>query len=457
MINSVLIKFIKAGLIQIGGEDTKFNHLKDTATDLAAVLKKTPSKATAYALIAIDPTAPEDDPAIREVEQALEQRWTTYSNTLAGTPVAVFRAILLEALVMAANEDPRIGVALVGTVRNRLSYMQTGHEVEIWTAAIIQAETILDEQAEAEWATPENISVPAMPMEPIGEIEIQTLTEFEVDKDILTTQIAMAAGPQTTGGVATGGNPHWPQSGQYPWIAEFSTRMAELLADELTNAVHSMQIAPIDLASPLNTLAASVAAHVSDTMNTVSRATAGLQRRTNLIWWKETLYSPSARASYRTLSADLAAGLMALDLHRQVPTFSPASVSAFLYEAVLSLPNTDAGEKRTIRDLLTTTGTSAATEPLRLAAAQAVGATVGTGRGPLLAWIGHRAGTIQHTEEQFQQQFGLSDTIELTMPEWAAWLFRELQAARAVQESESAHTKVKAKAKPKAAAASAAP
>lgn len=445
MINSVLIKFIKTGLIQIGGEDTKFNHLKDAATDLASALKKTPSKAIAYALIAIDPVAPENDPVIQEVEQALEQRWTTYSNTLAGTPVAVFRAILLEALVIAANDDPRIGVALVGTVRNRLSYMGTGHEFEIWATVISQAEKILDDRAESEWATPENINVPAMKMKPIGEIEIKTLSNFEVDKEELTKKIGMAAGPNTTAGAATGGNPNWP-SGQWPWVAEFSTRMAALLADELSEAVRSTEIDPIDLASPLNTLATSVAAHVSDTMNTVSRATAGLQRRTNLIWWKEALYSPSARASYRTVSADLAAGLMALDLHRQVPTFSPASVSAFLYEAVLSLPNTDASEKRTIRELLTATGTSADAEPLRLAAAQAVKATVGTGRGPLLAWIGHRAGSVQLSEEQFQQQLGLPDNIELTVSEWAAWIFRELQAARAVQESEAAQGKAKSKA-----------
>lgn len=453
MINSVLIKFVKTGLIQIGGEDTKLNHLKDTATDLASALKKTPSKAIAYALIAIDPAAPEDNPVIQEVEQALEQRWATYSNTLAGTPVAVFRAILLEALVIAANDDSRIGIALVGTVRNRLSYMGTGHEFEIWATVISQAEKVLDERAESEWATPENINVPAMKMKPIGEIEIKTLSNFEVDKDELTKQIAKASGPQTTGGAATGGNQQWPQQ-QGPWVAEFSTRMAALLADEISKAVCSMEIPPVDLASPLNTLATSVAAHVGDTMKAVSRATAGLQRRTNLIWWKEALYSPSAQTSYRTISADLAAGLMALDLHRQVPTFSPASVSAFLHEAVLSLPGTDVREKRTIRELLNTTGVSAVTEPLRLAAAQAVKATIGTDRGPLLAWIGHRTGNGRLSKEQFQQQLGLSDNIELTVPEWAAWIFRELQAARAVQESEAVQSK--AKVNTKAAAASAA-
>ena len=49
------------------------------------------------------------------------------------------------------------------------------------------------------------------------------------------------------------------------------------------------------------------------------------------------MYSPSARRSYRGFSGAALAGLMAFDLHNQVPTYSPASVSAFLFEAVNSI------------------------------------------------------------------------------------------------------------------------
>ena len=73
------------------------------------------------------------------------------------------------------------------------------------------------------------------------------------------------------------------------------------------------------------------------TLKAVSGATAGLQRRTNLIWWKkEHSIRRALEFSYRSMTPSAAAALMAFDLHQQVPTFSPASVTAFLQEAVFA-------------------------------------------------------------------------------------------------------------------------
>jgi hypothetical protein len=63
-----------------------------------------------------------------------------------------------------------------------------------------------------------------------------------------------------------------------------------------------IQIEPVDLSEPLKNLASAVSIHVDNTLQAVSGATAGLQRRTSLIWWKETLYSPSVQRSYRDIS-----------------------------------------------------------------------------------------------------------------------------------------------------------
>ena len=123
---------------------------------------------------------------------------------------------------------------------------------------------------------------------------------------------------------------------------------------------------------------------------------------------------------------------MAFDLHQQVPTFSPASVAAFLHEAVLSLPSIDSAERRPIRDLLNDAMESSELTPLRGAAAQLVSELVG--RGPLLSLLGHSAGRPPLGEDKFRAQVGVPAATPLTVPEWATWLFRELQAARAVKE-----------------------
>ena len=95
MDDDVLLKFLIKGLINVGGDDDKLDHLRQTAAALSGVLEETPAKACPFALVAFDPHVPTTDPTVVEVEEALRERWQTYINTFAHTPVAVFRAMLL--------------------------------------------------------------------------------------------------------------------------------------------------------------------------------------------------------------------------------------------------------------------------------------------------------------------------------------------------------------------------
>lgn len=124
--------------------------------------------------------------------------------------------------------------------------------------------------------------------------------------------------------------------------------------------------------------------HLTATLQAVSGASAGLQRRTNLLWWKEALFSPSARMSYRDMAPSDAVALIAFDMHRHIPTFSPASVAAFLREAVIALPTIDPEEKRPIRELVENARNAIVLNDLRTEAGKLVSAP--TGRGSILAF-----------------------------------------------------------------------
>lgn len=430
----ILIRFLGAGLINVGGDDAKLDRLKETAADLAATLKKTPSKSAAFALIAFDPEAPADDPVIKEAAEALQKRWATYVNTFSGTPVAVIRAILLDALVHASDEDDKVGVAFVTSARNALPFMEAGNERAIWADVVANIERRVDARAEAEWAMPSSITAPAMSFE-APKVVSAGATIGSVDRAALTKQVLAAAGPNNISGQPTGGNPHWPNQNQH-WTQEFSTRLAAAIADTVDSVGEEANVEPIDLSGPLKGLAQAVKTHVEATLQAVTSATAGLQRRTNLIWWKEALYSPTARVSYREMPTSTAAALMAFDLHRQVPTFSPASVAAFLHETVLSIPSLDPAEGRPILSLLEEAMASPELAPLREAAAQLVLDLAG--RGPILALLGHGSGRSTLDDDGFRARVGVPAATPLTVPEWATWLFRELQAARAAQEGAEA-------------------
>ncbi len=426
MSDQILLRFLSAGLIDVGGDDAKLSKLVETASDLAAVLKKTPSKTSSFALIAFDPASPEEDPVITEVCDALKKRWPTYINTFSGTPMLVLRALLLDALVRAAA-DEGVGVAFVTSARNALPFIEADNEQKIWAEAVLEIEGRVDARAEAEWATPDSITAPELKYSapPALELITQPLT---IDTESLTATLYAAASPN---GAGPNKNRYW-NNDTHNWAVDFGRLAAKAIAGAIDAASEDVQSEPVDISGPLSALSQAVATHVGDTLKLVSAATAGLQRRTNLIWWKETLFSPSVRVSYRALPASSVGALMALDLHQLVPTFSPVSVAAFLSETVLSLDSVDPEKRHSIRELVGEAVESAELGPLRAAARHLLPEL--SGRGPILALLAEQEGKFKVDDAQFRRRVGVSAETALTISEWATWIFRELQAARATQE-----------------------
>jgi len=438
-VSNVLLRFLANGLIDVGGDDAKLEKLRVAANDLAASLKKSPSKATAYALVAFDPHAPADDPVVIEALEFLKKRWITYVNTFASTPVAVVRAMLLDALSRAAEEDDRIGVAFVASARNALPHMEAGNEQAIWEEVVTQIENRVDARAEAEWATPSSISISAMVVD-IPDLSASTVRSVRLDRDELVNGFRAAAGsqfqdPSTNAAVATGGNRYMPHSNPLPWVADFGEHLAEAVAQSIETVSDGTTIEQADLSGPLRTLASNVSSHVESAVNAMAAATAGLQRRTNLLWWKEARFSPTARVNYRDLPPQSAATLMAFDLHKQVPLFCPASVPAFLAEAVLGLPTIDPIRTYAVRELVANAQAEVALVGMRSGWAELVPPR--EGRGPIMAIAADPESHASGSESEFRRLTGMSLDTKLTLPEWASWVFRELEAARATNEGAS--------------------
>ena len=435
MNDDILLRFLGKNLIDVGGDDAKLAHLKQTADDLSNILKKTPAKATSFALVAFDPDVPGTDPVIAEAADALRKRWETYVNTFAETPVTVIRAMLLDALTRTALENNAVAVAFVASARNTLPLMEIGEEREIWSDVVGDVERKIEERAEAEWATPASITLPQIKIDPPPPLEMR-VSALKVDRNKLSEDFQAAAGPQAQDqqgeSFETQGNPHYPNENDL-WIFEFGQRAASAVGDAVTRAVKGASIEGGDPLGMTEHLLATISGHLSATIQAVSSATAGLQRRTYLLWWKEALFSPSTRTSYRDMSSSAAATLMAFDMHRQVPTLSPASVAAFLREAVIALPTIDSTRKTSIRTLVEEAGDADDLVDLRAEAGKLVAAPAG--RGPLLALIGHRDVLPRIDDRKFRDLVGVEPDTALALPDWSVWMFRELQAARAAAEA----------------------
>ncbi|MEN0116567.1 MAG: GTPase-associated system all-helical protein GASH [Agrobacterium cavarae] len=197
-LSDVLLRFLGHGLVDVGGDDAKLEKLSATSSDLASLLKKTPQKAMAYSLVAFDPSAPVDDPVVTDARDALAQRWPTYINTFAGVPIAVIRAMLLQALSIAAKQDERVAVAFVSSARNALQFIEAGHERSIWIDVVTLIEAQVDAKAEAEWATPDGISVEPMAFSAPG-LEPPRARYSKVSRESFTKKYARRFWPAVSG------------------------------------------------------------------------------------------------------------------------------------------------------------------------------------------------------------------------------------------------------------------
>jgi hypothetical protein len=328
-----LLRFLEIGAIDLKGDDTKLDKLRSTAKDLSAALRKAPSKTASFTMVAADPNIAATDPTVDEAMASLRKQWETVANAFSGRPVAILRAILLDAIVQAARSDDAIAVAFVNTARNALAYAETSDEAMIWREAVSEIESKVDARAETEWATPEMVTVNPLQYTPPAPVSTHS-EAFTVDRSELQAEIYSAAGPWGPNNP----NPNQPQQSPQPWSSVFADKMSVVIAEALERMAEQLVPVPVDLSGQMSTLAKAVSTHVDNALASFSGATAGLQRRTNLLWWKEALYSPSAHASYLDMPPFDASALMALDLHEQVPKYSPASVSAFLREAIRCLP-----------------------------------------------------------------------------------------------------------------------
>jgi hypothetical protein len=279
----------------------------------------------------------------------------------------------------------------------------------------------VDRRAEEEWSTPANIDIPPLATAQAAPIKVGN-SAVKVDREALKQQFLTAAQANGT----------YPQNNPSGWATNFGNLFANSLADQLDLISEKAKVNAVDISGPLQQLGTEVTSYVSSAVKAFGSATLGLQRRTNLIWWKQSLYSTSKHESYRAFPRTVAAGLMALDLYQQIPIFSPASVASFLEEAVHSLPGDSAAAGRPLGDILREASEHPKLDVLRDEAGRLFATPVG--RSPLLALIGHPSVLQGLDERGLNAILGVPLESPVTDAEWASWAFRDLQAGRATKD-----------------------
>lgn len=430
----VLQSALESGLLDIGDEEERFAHLEGAAQDLSKVLSKEPGGVIPYTLVALDPEAPLDDPAILGLDQILAKRWKTLRGRYSDPPRQPLRAVAAAALQIAGDNNAAIMDAAWLTAASFLPHARLGRE-NAWLRPLVQSwGTESEKRLAARWMVEPDASATVRLEIPAPQLKTPKWSGA-ADANQLETDFARAAGPHNADGSETGTepNPYYPNS-QQRWVTPF----AELASEGVARQINSVAAS---LAQHTNGIAAAVQATLTAQGQSLSavlgelpdkvRVPAGLALRSGLLWWRETLYSPALRLGYREIDLATAVVAMAADVHEAAAGPAPASVAYLLREAVRQVAQ-GAGESDATRlgDWLTRVAESDHRDTL--AAMMDSGGDLPAGRTSLYSLMCVVSRGQTSTALDLQRLLGVSAESTISAEELAVWLFRGMQAEAAL-------------------------
>lgn len=419
MVDTILQRFLDRGLLDIGDDDEKFKHLQKASHEVTQRLQRKRLTVIPTTLAALDPEIASDDPILVEAEASLKKYWTTVRNRYSGTPRQLLRAILFDALHSAGRADTSVAAMIWLTGSSIAPHIKLEGEAPIAQDWLQEMGVIAEAHAAKEWSQPGYITTTV----PSFDLTLTDVKMSGVDKTAVTKSMAAAAGPTDAEDNATDSNPNstWPNSGQ-PWSHQFAPRAAAAIVQ----AVDQSQDAVQDYIDQVMKQMQSALAEYMGAAFSNEAQVGAYERRTRLLWWKEALYSPTCKCSYRSLAAPVAALWMAYDLYGEVPPYCPQSVDFFLRETVRAVLGSEA-------------------EPITLSAFCAVlqenierslippllRAKIGEAkRESLLDLVRHALFGSPMTDTDVRSRLGIDAQTPMSLVDLAVWLFHDLQAQR---------------------------
>ena len=419
MPDSFLQHLLNEGHLRDLGEDSaRFDALKGAVDDLSAHLATSEGRARVvpFTIVALDETAPFGDPVFERLVPAVVKHWPTYGNVYKGDPPRqLLRMVALAAVRAAAESDERAAAAAWYTTANHLTAVPTD-QAAVYSFAESLGKTA-EAAATAVWKRP--AAELSFRMPPRSEAAAASIEGFTLRKDYVSSEVQKALTTQSSNlryqdprTHATNNPDAWAEA----VAPELSSAIAKAVDGGVASIMKRINGAGLVSTDGMKEFASSFGDKVREALAEAQQTWAGRDLRSDLLWWRQALYSPSLRGSYRDLDPNRAAIAMAVDLHALVPNFAPMSVEFVLREAVRTCGLDDeislatvVEEARAHRDLWADAYQAEAPEGVRRVPVLTAALI---DMGSPTDWLGPVA----------------SETLPIV--EVAVWVFRELQAAR---------------------------
>lgn len=402
MAKDVLINFLNAGLFQIGADDSRLNEFGKAAEDLAKALAKAPEKTIPFTLIAIDPHAPVNDPVLSEAEAAVMKQWKSLRNVYAERPVNLLRPVLLQALSTASADSPKMAATIWYAGRSLFNHLERSGEQMIVGRILMDMGERCEEMSRTHWTIG---SVTALKL-PELEATFNGVEDRRVDRSALNQAISQVNGHHNPNVV----------------FGDWAPRASEAISSAIDSATEPLRRHAITQAKQLQDSIQRYSREVNRTLiQWLSNSVTASQRRSELLWWKEALYSTSLNCSYRSLTKEEAITSMAVDFQRIAGAPAPESTEYLLREAVKEVLGPDS--YICVSDLYD--ASRSGSKVLQVLPESAL--SVDPRRISLVAslWL---VGKYQMSNAEMKPWVGVEPELRLATGEAAVWLYRDLMA-----------------------------
>lgn len=419
MPQTVLEQLLERRLIPID-DDPTLEKVQAAADELAKKIRSAKIPATAATLVALDPQISPTEPLGDLVMVELRKHWKSVDQKHPDRPMTLVRGILADALQQ-AGKDPSVAAIVTLTARSYWPYTALHAELGVWEGVL---QTLGERAATAATTAWEGTGKDASIEIPAFELALSRAQAGKVDAALLAPYLAAAAGPSSNPPAGVTANAGVASSSGHAMQASWANNFGQIASTGVAGVVNAALQATaksIDLSAAGESIEAfvrSFAAQIDSAVRPI-RATA---LKTEVLMWREALFSTSLRSGYRRLSPAVRTLVQACDLHALVPAHSPLAVESLLEEAARAVGD---GEPMTIPDFLAALVQETPTE-----LASVVGKTrPQTGRGPLLALL-REAIAEGSPPDSLDQRLGVGSTVAIPLHELAMWVFRDLQADR---------------------------
>lgn len=389
--------------------------------------KKSKSDIIPFTLVAFDPKVSDIDPVVQLVEGFIIKKWAAFKNSVTATKdksTTYIRAVILESLSQLAKEDAATAALIWLTARDVVLYYHIGSEENIIRDFLQQ----LADQTEKNGQSMLEISNKFQANEFKGvEVSISGVKSVVINNAALKQSLldAMVHSAWNTQG-GGGKNPRPQSHGNWEWpkfAAEHSAQgISEVVNSALSEQGKSLSSMSSSIQKSLDAYFAQIQPFFQNLNTSFATSITANNKRSELIWWKQSLYSPSLNTSYRSLDGLNKAICMALDLVQLVEAIYPESVDYLLRETIKSVHSEQAEEEHLLTDWINDLNCL----QVDIQTFLKKNATDGYYRKPLhSAW----ANVLQLGETtQFLKETGIDKQAKLTLSDLAVWIFHGLQA-----------------------------